>query len=165
MTGVQTCALPIYQAPEDKASHAYANKKTPRTETFYLKGGVAYVYLCYGIHSLFNVITNVENVPHAVLIRAVEPILGIDTMLERRNKTKLDYTITKGPGALAQAMGISRLHNAVSLLSDTVWLAEGEDDQKFNIQSGARVGVGYAQEYAEKPWRFWVAGSPYVSRK
>lgn len=153
-----------YQAPEDKASHAFGNKRTTRTAPFYLEGGVAYVYLCYGIHSLFNIITNKENVPHAILIRAIEPILGIDTMMERRNKTTFDYTLTQGPGSLSRAMGISRLHNTVSLLSDTIWIEDGEQENKFDINAGSRIGVGYAQEYAEKPWRFWIDKNPFVSR-
>lgn len=153
-----------YAAPEDKASHAFGNKRTNRTAPFYLEGGVAYVYLCYGIHSLFNIITNKDNVPHAVLIRAIEPMLSIDTMMERRNKTTFDYTLTQGPGSLSQALGISLLHNTVSLLSDTIWIEESELGTKFSINAGSRIGVGYAEEYAEKPWRFWIDKNPFVSR-
>lgn len=153
-----------YSAPEDKASHAFGNKRNNRTAPFYLGGGVAYVYLCYGIHSLFNIITNKDNVPHAVLIRAIEPMLSIDTMMERRNKTTFDYTLTQGPGSLSQALGISLLHNTVSLLSDTIWIEESELGTKFSINAGSRIGVGYAEEYAEKPSRFWIDKNPFVSR-
>lgn len=154
-----------YKAPEDKASHAFANKKTPRTAPFYLEGGVAYVYLCYGIHSLFNIVTNQENIPHAILIRALEPITGIDKMMERRRKSKLDYTLTRGPGAVALAMGITRSHNTISLLENTIWIEDDISEKKITIASGSRIGVQYAQEYAHKPWRYWVADSKWVSGK
>ena len=106
-----------YAGPEDKASHAYGNRRTKRTEVMFHKGGVAYVYLCYGIHSLFNVVTNQEGTPHAVLIRAIQPEIGIETMLKRRGKTKLDNTLTNGPGSLAKALGIGLKHNGVKLIS------------------------------------------------
>ena len=152
-----------YQAPEDKASHAYNNKRTPRTEVFYHRGGVGYVYLCYGIHNLFNVVTNEENIPHAILIRSVEPIDGIEYMMYRRNKTKFDKTLTTGPGALSQALGIHKLHNKISLTGDTVWI-EDRNIQVEHICATTRVGIDYAQEYKDKPWRYYIEGNKWVSK-
>lgn len=152
-----------YQAPEDKASHAYNNRRTPRTEIFYNTGGIGYVYLCYGIHYLFNVVTNKENIPHAILIRSLEPIDGIDSMMVRRKKTKFDKTLTSGPGALSQAMGINKLHNSISLTGDAVWI-EDRNIQIRNICATTRVGINYAEEYIDKPWRYYIEGNKWVSR-
>lgn len=152
-----------YQAPEDKASHAYNNKRTPRTEVFYNTGGIGYVYLCYGIHNLFNVVTNEESIPHAILIRSIEPIDGIDEMMVRRKKIKYDKTLTTGPGALSQALGINKLHNRISLTGDTVWI-EDRNIQVKQIRSTTRVGIDYAEEYKEKPWRYYIEGNKWVSK-
>lgn len=152
-----------YQPPEDKASHAHNHRRTPRTEVFYNSGGIGYVYLCYGIHNLFNVVTNHENVPHAILIRSLEPLDGIDGMMVRRKKTKFDKTFTTGPGALSQALGIYKLHNKISLIGNTVWI----EDRNFkveNICSTTRVGIDYAEEYKDKPWRYYIGANKWVSR-
>src|SRR2546428_9242912 len=113
-----------YRAPNDRASHAFDNRKTERTKTMFLEGGVSNVYLCYGIHHLFNIVTNVEEVPHAILIRAIEPTDGIETLLSRRNMLKLEKRIAAGPGAMSKALGIGKLHNALSLQSDQVWIED-----------------------------------------
>jgi len=152
-----------YHAPEDKASHAYNHRRTPRTEVFYNTGGIGYVYLCYGIHNLFNVVTNKENIPHAILIRSVEPLEGIDHMMQRRKKVKLDKTLTAGPGALSQALGINKIHNKVSLLGDTVWI-EDRTIEVEDIVATTRVGIDYAEEYIDKPWRFYIKGNKWVSK-
>jgi len=152
-----------YHAPEDKASHAYNNKRTPRTEIFYHTGGIGYVYLCYGIHHLFNVVTNDADIPHAILNRSVEPLEGIEHMMQRRKKTKLDKTLTAGPGALSQALGINKIHNKISLLGDTVWI----EDRGISVESivaTTRVGIDYAAEYKDKPWRYYVKGNKWVSK-
>lgn len=153
-----------YAGVQDKASHAFGSRRTARTETMYAAGGVAYVYLCYGIHHLFNVVTNKEDIPHAVLIRALEPLEGIDIMVQRRKKKVADYTLTKGPGSMSAAMGIHKTHNGLSLeTSDHIWL----EDRKLpvgNIVSGPRIGVDYAGEDALLPYRFWVEGNKYVSK-
>jgi DNA-3-methyladenine glycosylase len=152
-----------YMAPEDKASHAFNNKRTPRTDAFYNTGGIGYVYLCYGIHHLFNIVTNVENIPHAILIRSAEPLEGIDYMLQRRKKQKIDKTLTTGPGALAQALGITRLHNKISLLGNIVWV-EDRNITVPTIQATTRVGIDYAAEYKDKPWRYYIEGNKWVSK-
>ena len=152
-----------YQAPEDKASHAYNNKRTHRTDVFYKRGSIGYVYLCYGIHNLFNVVTNKENVPHAILIRSLEPVDGIDAMMVRRKKTKFDKTLTTGPGALSQALGINKSHNKILLTGNIVWI-EDRNIQVGNICETTRIGIDYAEEYKDKPWRYYIEGNKWVSR-
>jgi DNA-3-methyladenine glycosylase len=146
-----------YAGITDKASHAYGNRYTPRTAIMYKQGGLAYVYLCYGIHSLFNVVTNIEGIPHAVLIRAVKPLDGIQEMLKRRKKSKADATLTSGPGTLAQALGIHYRHSGLSLVEDAIWIEESENSiRESDIISGPRIGVAYAAEDALLPYRFRI---------
>lgn len=154
-----------YAGISDKASHAFGNRRTARTEVMFSQGGVAYVYLCYGIHHLFNVVTNVQNVPHAVLIRAVEPVDGIGIMLGRRAKDKLQPTLTAGPGAMSVALGIHTWHTAQSLQSDDLYIEDrGIKIARKNIVEATRVGVAYAAEDALLPYRFYVRDNPYVSK-
>lgn len=144
----------------DKACHAN-NKRTPRTETMYGKGGRAYIYLCYGIHHMFNVVTNVEGKADAVLIRALEPIVGLEEMkLRRNNRGKL----ASGPGTLTQAMGIKTSMDNIDLLGETIWIAKNPSEEKINLVADRRVGVDYAEEDALKPWRFLLQGSSFVSK-
>lgn len=156
-----------YNGSVDKASHAAGGRRTKRNEVMYGKGGRSYVYLCYGIHHLFNVVTNKKETPHAVLIRALEPIEGIDVMLKRTGKQKLDNTLTKGPGNVSKALGISfRQHNSISLLSNELFIAQ--DDYILNQQdivASPRIGVDYAGEDAKLLYRFFIKGNPYVSGK
>ncbi len=154
-----------YQGITDKASHAFGNRLTNRTKTMYQTGGVAYVYLCYGIHEMLNVVTSVEGEPHAVLIRAINPTEGIDLMLERRKMTSLKNNITAGPGSVAKALSISRKMNGLSFQGEEIWLEDRNltfsDDQ---IAAVPRVGVAYAKEDALLPYRFYVKGNPFVSK-
>lgn len=154
-----------YAGIGDKASHASGGRRTNRTETMYAQGGTAYVYLCYGIHHLFNVVTNVADIPHAVLIRGLEPLEGIDTMLARRGKEKPEPSLTAGPGALSVAMGIFTTHSGHSLQGPGIWIEDrGIKITAKDIVSGTRVGVAYAQEDALLPYRFSVKGNKYVSK-
>lgn len=154
-----------YIAPEDKASHAYGNRRTARTEVFFGAGGYSYVYLCYGIHHLFNIITNKNDIPHAILIRAIEPTAGLDIMAARRKKTRTDYSLTAGPGALSKALGIHKQHNGIDLLGDTIWIEDSAIRYAgCQIIKSPRVGISYAQEWAEKPLRFRVKNNPWTSR-
>jgi len=166
ITGGMITETEAYMAPEDKASHAYGGRRTNRTEIFYAEGGISYVYLCYGIHYLFNVVTNKNEVPHAILIRAIEPVEGIDTMLSRRKKSKVEPALTCGPGAMSQALGINKAHNNLDLLGDVIWIEDhGVNISEKDILKGPRIGVDYAAEYAAKPWRFGIKGNKWVSRK
>lgn len=143
-----------YNGIVDKASHAYNNRRTARTEIMFGKGGVAYVYLCYGIHSLFNVVTNVEGTPHAILIRGVIPKQGVDVMLKRRDKKKLDKTLSSGPGTVAMALGIHYSNSGLSLSGNQVWIEKGIKIPDNDIEITPRIGVDYAKEDALLPYRF-----------
>lgn len=155
-----------YNGEIDKASHAYGGRRTNRTEIMYAHGGVAYVYLCYGIHHLFNVVTNDKDIPHAILIRALEPVKGIETMLKRTNKRKADYTLTRGPGNVSKALGIYTKHTGLSLLSKGLYIADdGTRYTAKEIASSPRIGVDYAGEDALLKYRFFVKESKYVSGK
>jgi DNA-3-methyladenine glycosylase len=154
-----------YNGIIDRASHAFGNRNTPRTSTMFRQGGIAYVYLCYGIHEMFNIVTSVEGQPHAILIRAIEPTEGIDVMLQRRNMNILKPNITSGPGSVAKALGISRAINAISLQSDTLWIEDrGLAFSDAEVAAVPRVGVDYAGEDALLPYRFFVKGNRYVSK-
>lgn len=163
ITGGMIVETEGYKGPEDRASHAYNNRFTERTKVMFENGGIAYIYLCYGIHNLLNVVTNKKGIPHAVLIRALEPKVGIKTMLERRNKKDLDFTLTRGPGSVAEAMGLNRTHNGISFLGPKIWIEKG-GKEKFKICSSRRIGVEYALLDAKLPWRFYLKGNPFVSR-
>src|SRR6266567_4350135 len=153
-----------YRGPEDRASHAYGGRRTNRTETMYQIGGRAYVYFVYGMYYQFNVVTNVAEIPHAVLIRAVEPVEGIEVMRKRRHNQP-DHNLTNGPGKLCIALGIDRQLDHADLLGNRVWIEAGERVPPRRIASGPRVGIDYAEAWVDKPWRFWIKGNPCVSRK
>ena len=154
-----------YHGAEDRASHAYGMRRTKRTEIIFREGGYGYVYLCYGIHSLLNIVTNQINIPHAILIRAIEPTVGLEIMLERRNKAKIDYTLTAGPGALTQALGISTIHTGISMGGPDLWIEDhGVIISPEEIVESPRVGVDYAGEDALLPWRFRIKNNPWTSR-
>lgn len=152
-----------YRGPEDRASHAWAGRRTRRTETMYALGGTAYVYFVYGMYHQFNVVTGVVDVPHAVLIRALEPLEGLGLM-RRRRPGRPDARLASGPGALCLALGIDRSFDRVDLLGDRVWLEEGAAHGRGAIARGPRVGIDYAGAWAARPWRFWLRGNPHVSR-
>lgn len=154
-----------YAGETDKASHA-SKGKTARTEIMFNEGGKAYVYLCYGVHQMFNIVTNKEGIPDAVLIRAVEPIDGIDIMLKRTGKKKLDETLTKGPGNVGKAFGFHTSQCGLLLNSDELFI--GDDGYKLSkamIGTSPRIGVDYAGKHAEWHYRFFVNGSKFVSGK
>ncbi len=155
-----------YAGVMDKASHAYAGRRTNRNEIMYSDGGYAYVYLCYGIHHLFNVVTHGKDIPHAILLRSLEPLKGVEEMLERTGKEKADYTLTRGPGNLSKALGIFTSHSGMLLTGKQLFLAD--DGFKYaakDIAASPRIGVDYAGKDALLPYRFYVKGNPYVSGK
>jgi DNA-3-methyladenine glycosylase len=155
-----------YAGEIDRASHAAGGRRTNRTEIMYAHGGVAYVYLCYGIHHLFNVVTNYKNVPHAILIRALEPLEGIDEMLMRTGKKHLDNTLTKGPGNVSKALGINTAHTGTSLLSRKLFIADdGFIFNKNEIGISPRIGVAYAGAHAAWDYRFYIKKNSFVSGK
>jgi len=155
-----------YAGVPDKASHAYGGRRTNRNEVMYGEAGVAYVYLCYGIHHLFNVVTHLKDIPHAILIRSIEPVKGINDMLARTGKKKLDNTLTRGPGNLSKALGINIADSGTLLTGKKIFLADdGFVYSKKEIFTSPRIGVDYAGEDALLPYRFYIKGNPFVSGK
>ncbi|OJW77267.1 MAG: 3-methyladenine DNA glycosylase [Bacteroidetes bacterium 46-16] len=154
-----------YAGTSDKASHAFGNRRTRRTEIMYREGGMAYVYLIYGIHHLFNVVTHLAEIPHAVLIRAIEPLEGIDIMLERRKMETLKPNITAGPGAMSAALGIHTRHTGYMLHGPEIFIEDrGIKVPARDIVAATRVGVAYAAEDALVPYRFYIKDNKYVSK-
>ncbi len=157
-----------YRAPDDRACHAWGDRRTSRTEVMFGEGGGAYVFLCYGIHYLFNVVTAPENLAHAVLIRAIEPLEGIDIMRERRGgKNQSLVQLTTGPGSLSQALGITTKWTGQRLTDadSPIWIEDrGEIVKPEDIAVGKRIGVDYAGECAEWPWRFWIRDTPFFKK-
>ena len=152
-----------YLGVTDRAAHSYGGRRTARNEVMYGGGGHAYVYFIYGMYFQFNVVTGPADHPQAVLIRALEPVEGIDIMRARRGEMK-DRNLSSAPGKLCIAMGIDRGLNGEDLLAEKVWLEDYRKVPPKQVAVGKRIGIDYAGEYAEKPWRFWVRGNPYVSK-
>lgn len=144
-----------YNGVIDRASHAYGDRRTKRTETMYQQGGVAYIYLCYGIHSLLNVVTNIEGVPHAVLIRSILPVQGIEIMQERLGR-KVTTKEGVGPGKVTKLLGLTFTDDGADLVKgDKVWIEDSNikvPEEKIKITP--RIGVMYAKEDALLPYRF-----------
>jgi DNA-3-methyladenine glycosylase len=154
-TSIVITETEAYAGVTDKASHAYGGRRTRRTEPMYRPGGTAYVYLCYGIHHLFNVVTNVSGVPHAVLVRAGEPLSGLPEMLRRRGKSHADGSLLAGPGSVARALGITTALTGSSLLHGPIRILDhGLRVDRPGIIAGPRVGIDYAAEDAGRPYRF-----------
>lgn len=165
VTGGIIVETEAYHGIRDKASHAYGGRRTNRTETMYAQGGISYVYLCYGIHNLFNIVTSVKDEPHAILIRGIEPLEGKEFMERRRNMPVSKGAISSGPGSAAKALGIDRSFNEKDLTGDEIWIEDhGIRYSEGEIATTPRVGVDYAGDHALLPWRFFVKGNRYVSK-
>ncbi len=148
----------------EKGCHAYGNLRTARTEVMFKPGGIAYVYLCYGIHYLFNVVTNGNELAEAVLIRAIEPLEGKDFMLQRCNASSIKR-LTAGPAKLTKALGIDKNCNGENLFGSKVWLSDcGIKFARKNVMTTTRIGIDYAGGDARLPWRFLIKDSPWISR-
>lgn len=166
VTSGRIVEVEAYAGINDMASHARLGRRTARNEIMYAAGGVAYVYLCYGIHHLFNVVTHGKDIPHAILIRAIEPVKGIELMLERTGKKRPDHTLTKGPGNVSKALGIYTEHSGHTLSGRQLFIADdGFTFSNNEIGSSPRIGVDYAGTDAHLPYRFYVKANPYVSGK
>jgi DNA-3-methyladenine glycosylase len=165
--GVRTAGIIVeteaYAGVTDKASHAWNGRRTNRTEVMYMPGGLAYVYLIYGIHYLFNVITHVKDTPHAVLIRGLEPVDGID-MMKARFLYKNPPYITAGPGNLSKALGIDIRITGENLTGNKVWIEDAPEIKDDNVLVSTRVGVAYAGEDAYLPYRFSIKANKWVSK-
>ena len=165
ITGGMITEVEAYNGISDKASHAFGGRRTNRTETMYGKGGICYVYLCYGIHHLFNVVTNKINIPHAVLIRAIEPIIGIDEMLKRRRKINIQPTLTSGPGSMSSSLGIKTSDSGSDLCGNRIYIEDrGINISDSKIISTKRVGVDYAGKDALLKYRFYIKENKFISK-
>jgi len=165
-TAVMITETEAYKGPVDRASHAFGGRRTRRTETMYLPGGCAYVYLCYGMHHLFNVVSAPAGVPHAVLIRAGKPLEGVPLMMDRRKMDKMEKRLTAGPGSLSRALGISTALDGEQLEGPKIWMEDrGIQFQENEITAGPRIGVDYAGEHALWPYRFYLKSSQWVSKR
>lgn len=150
---------------KERGCHAYDARKTQRNAIMFEKGGYAYVYLCYGMHNLFNVVTNKNDVAEAVLVRALEPVHGVKEMEMRRGTLANKFHLTSGPGKLTKALGIDRKLNGKFLLDNEVWIEDtGEKISAGNIEASTRIGIDYAGEDAKLPWRFTIKGSKWISK-
>jgi DNA-3-methyladenine glycosylase len=168
MDGVRTSGriveVEAYNGVVDRASHAFGGRRTARTEVMFGAGGSAYIYLIYGIHHLFNVVTNRKGIPHAVLVRALEPLEGIPVMLKRMGRERLDHSLTRGPGNVSSALGLRTRHTGLSLLDGEIWIGDdGFRVRRADIVATPRIGVDYAGEDAALRYRFILKGNPYVS--
>ena len=152
-----------YLGEIDKAAHSYGGRRTPRNEITYAEGGHVYVFFVYGMYYQLNLVTGLTDHPHVVLIRAIEPVEGIELMRERRGEMK-DKNLTSGPGKLCIALAIDRRLNGDDLLGERIWVEEYRLFKKDEIAVGPRVGIDYAEEFAPMPWRFWLKGSGFVSK-
>lgn len=153
-----------YLGAIDKAAHSYGNRRTKRTETMFAIGGTAYIFFIYGMYFQFNVVVGEIDSPHAILIRAVEPVENCEILRQRRGKMP-EKNLTSGPGKLCIALGIDKSFNNEDLLGEKVWLEDYKSIPVEEILSGKRIGIDYAEEFAEKPWRFWIKDNKFVSRK
>lgn len=153
-----------YLGVTDRAAHSYNGRRTPRNEVTYGVGGHAYVFFVYGMYYQLNVVTGPADHPHVALIRAVEPVEGIEIMRDRRGSMK-DRNLTSGPGKLCIALSINRDLNGEDLRGKRIWLEHHRSFAADEIAIGKRIGIDYAGEDAEEPWRFWVRQNPFVSRK
>lgn len=150
---------------KERGCHAYGGKMTSRNQIMFDWGGHAYVYLCYGIHNLFNVVTNIQGKADAVLIRAIEPVIGISVMQQRRGEFNNPYHLTSGPGKLTRALGIDRTYNGMNLMGDEVWIeSSGISISQKNIHVSKRIGIDYAGSDANLPWRFTIRDNPWISK-
>lgn len=155
-----------YAGQNDKACHANNGLRSKRTEIMYGRGGFSYVYLCYGIHHLFNIVTNIKGSADAILVRAVEPLFGQETMLDRRGMTSLQKKLCSGPGTLTKALGVNtKEHYGLDLLGDQIWLEDAPLVRENDLVTSTRIGVDYAEEDALKPWRLYISDSQWVSKK
>ncbi len=165
LTGGMIVETEAYSGRNDKACHAYLERRTNRTAIMYAEGGRVYVYLIYGIYSLFNIVTNAEGLADAVLIRAIEPTEGIKEMQLRRNLHGMPHNLTGGPGLLTMALGIKTKHYGEDLTGNLIWVEDnGVTIPETDIVASPRVGIAYAEEHAHLPWRFRVKGNKWTSK-
>ncbi|MBY6035090.1 DNA-3-methyladenine glycosylase [Fictibacillus nanhaiensis] len=153
-----------YLGPEDRAAHSFGNRRTARTEVMFQEAGTIYTYFIYGMHTCFNIVSGPINKPEAILIRAIEPVQGIERMKERRGALKKEIMLTNGPGKLSKSMGFSLKHSGQKMNSSSILLQDGIVISDDEISVGPRININYAEEAVHYPYRFWIKNNPYVSR-
>ncbi len=153
-----------YLGPEDRAAHSYNNRRTARTEVMFSEAGRVYTYFIYGMHVCFNIVSGPVNKPEAILIRALQPIEGIEIMKERRVRAKTEIQLTNGPGKLSKAMGFTLTDSGKKMNEEDIRIEDGMNIEPNQIISGPRIGIQYAEEAVHYPYRFWIKNNPYVSR-
>ena len=163
--GIMTAGVIVeteaYCGPEDKAAHTFNNRRTDRTAIIFGTGGFAYIYLVYGMHCCFNVTANIAGRAECVLVRALEPLEGLDVMRTRRHTNSI-INLCNGPGKLCAAMGITRKLYGEDLCGEKLYILDGRK-KDFTVKTSPRIGIDYAEEYRDVLWRFYVEGSEYVS--
>jgi DNA-3-methyladenine glycosylase len=169
LTAALIVEVEAYRGPEDRGAHSYGGRRTQRTEVMFGEAGYAYVFHIYGMHYCFNVVTAGRDQPEAVLVRAAEPLAGLPLMAARRGiadpaDADARRLLTSGPGRLTQALGIRRIHYGHPLWEPPLFIAPGRSVTAADIARGPRVNIGYAGEWADRPWRLWIRGNAYVSR-
>ncbi len=164
LTGGTIVETEAYMGIVDSSCHTYNNRKTKSNSTMYEQGGVAYMYICYGIHDMLNIVTGVEGDSQVILIRALEPTIGLDVMRERRGNVPLKR-LCKGPGSLAKAMGLNKTHDKTSLISNSLWIEDdGLEIKEGKIIASPRIGLSCPEPYLSIPWRFTLFGNSFVSK-
>jgi DNA-3-methyladenine glycosylase len=154
-----------YSGPEDKAAHSSGGRRTPRNEVMYGQKGHAYVYLIYGMYNCINITAgSIPGKPEAVLIRALDPVEGVELMAKRRDCPEKPANLTNGPGRLCIAMEISRAQNLHDLTAPPLYLEDAPEVPPDEIVASKRVGVDYAGEWKDLPWRFYVKNNRFVSK-
>ncbi len=164
MTAGIICETEAYCGTTDRGCHAYNGRYTERTKIMYASGGVSYIYICYGIHHLFNVVTHVGGEPHAVLIRAIEATDGLAHIQKRRGKSVAHTALGAGPGLVSVCLGLTTKYNGESLLGDSIWIEDAEPLADADMISGPRVGMNFSGPYKTIPWRFRILDSPFTSK-
>jgi DNA-3-methyladenine glycosylase len=152
-----------YRGPQDRAAHSWGGRRTARTEVMFGPPGIAYVFFVYGMHWHLNLVTTREGAPHAVLLRAIEPLAGTELMAKARGLEARNVNLCNGPGKLCQAFGVGRQHYGVDLTTGKLFLSDAVAP-RGKLGSSARIGVDYAEDWAEKPWRFFELENRWVSR-
>ncbi|HEY0897145.1 MAG TPA: DNA-3-methyladenine glycosylase [Sphingobacteriaceae bacterium] len=165
LTGGIIVETEAYRGPDDTGAHSYNHRRTARNDIMYSAGGVVYMYICYGIHDMLNIVTGPAHCAHAILIRAIQPTVGLDVMRERRKVRHEDPRLCRGPGALAKALALKKVHNGSSLQGPEIWIEDqGPAIPEDTIIAGPRIGLNIPEPYKSIPWRFYVRGSSFVSR-
>lgn len=165
LTGGRIVETEAYVGITDKASHSFGGRRTPKNEHMYSAAATSYIYICYGMHQMLNIVTNKKDIPDAILIRAIQPEIGIDIMERRTGKEPGDHTITKGPGNVGKALGLTKINSGISLLNGEIRIYKDDESElrPASIGTSKRIGVESAGADGLLPYRFYIKGNKFVS--